>query len=403
MMLDPEQSSLFPELPHAGLIKAATRQVRAKFGRLGRERLLLAARSAAVRAACEERKFQEQLAVDGSRGEGGRDEEDALRDASGLGVVGEEAGVNTDATLWPLEPGGKGAPEQARREGAAGEAACLPDGRVQWVIGDAGHGVVVETFPGAGLGDVERWEARVDGREWVVLSASIDAPEQALEVPAAARGDGDAVHGASVAFPGPPPADQVAETASLLPQADLLAEAPASPEFDAGYEAGLAAAKKKAAARPPLRSELPVPGSGYTGYLGSSGALDDELLREEAANMTGVELDLLPRAKLLRDVVGYLYSLLMAEVPEGRGVGLSAAKLVVACKLYDKEIPLEALAGTFEAVGVTDSLTERAFYCWIVLMFGECTESEFLSGAHEFGLACENVRGLGIIDEGGRL
>ena len=41
----------------------------------------------------------------------------------------------------------------------------------QWVIGDAGHGVVVETFPGAGLGDVERWEARVDGREWVVLSA----------------------------------------------------------------------------------------------------------------------------------------------------------------------------------------------------------------------------------------
>jgi len=79
MMLDPEQSGLFPELPHAGLIKAATRQVRAKFGRLGRERLLLAARSAAVRAACEERKFQEQPA-------------------------------------W--------------REGAAGEAACLPDGRV---------------------------------------------------------------------------------------------------------------------------------------------------------------------------------------------------------------------------------------------------------------------------------
>ena len=111
MMLDPEQSGLFPELPHAGLIKAATRQVRAKFGRLGRERLLLAARSAAVRAACEERKFREQPAVDGSRGEGGRDEEDALRDASGLGVVGEEAGVNTDATLWPLEPGEEGAPE----------------------------------------------------------------------------------------------------------------------------------------------------------------------------------------------------------------------------------------------------------------------------------------------------
>ena len=68
--------------------------------------------------------------MDGSRGEGGRDEEDALRDASGLGVVGVEAGVNTDATLWPLEPGGEGAPEQARREGAAGEAACLPDRRV---------------------------------------------------------------------------------------------------------------------------------------------------------------------------------------------------------------------------------------------------------------------------------
>ena len=59
---------------------------------------------------------------------------------------------------------------------------------------------------------------------------------------------------------------------------------------------------------------------------------------------------------------------------------------MVACKLYDKEIPLEALAGTFEAVGVTDSLTERAFYCWIVLMFGECTESEFLSGAQSLVL-----------------
>ena len=119
--------------------------------------------------------------------------------------------------------------------------------------------------------------------------------------------------------------------------------------------------------------------------------------------MTGVELDLLPRAKLLRDVVSYLYSLLVTEVPEGIGGGLSAAKLVVACKLYDTEVPWRPWWGTFEAVGVTDSLTERAFYCWIVLMFGECTESEFLSGAHEFGLACENVRGLGIIDEGGWL
>ena len=70
--------------------------------------------------------------------------------------------------------------------------------------------------------------------------------------------------------------------------------------------------------------------------------------------------------------------------------------LTVACKLFDHHIRRKDLERSLEAVGVVPEaqvISERSFYHWVVFMFCECTEEEFLSGCNEFGKAAHKVKG----------
>ena len=70
-------------------------------------------------------------------------------------------------------------------------------------------------------------------------------------------------------------------------------------------------------------------------------------------------------------------------------------KLIIVCKIYDEETTTESLTETFSIIGVSESMTERNFYHWVVLMYAaDCSESEFMAGPHGFGMAAERVRGL---------
>ena len=57
------------------------------------------------------------------------------------------------------------------------------------------------------------------------------------------------------------------------------------------------------------------------------------------------------------------------------------------CEIYDDRVPVEGIRDTLAAVDGHNALTERELYHWVILMFGDCSEEEFFSGANEFGTA----------------
>ena len=121
-----------------------------------------------------------------------------------------------------------------------------------------------------------------------------------------------------------------------------------------------------------------------------------EILRQEAAEIAGLDAATLPPAKLLNGVVRWLFSLL-ADDRDGR---IPSKSIVEACRVYDDRLELGGVVDSLEAVGATDRLTERDLYHWIVLMFGECSEDEFVGGVNDFGEAARQVKAarFGVTD-----
>ena len=93
---------------------------------------------------------------------------------------------------------------------------------------------------------------------------------------------------------------------------------------------------------------------------------------------------------MLAGVVKWLFALLCDDMTGS----ISAAKMIVACKLFDDRIPIEGLDETLKVVDAADGVTERKLYHWVVLMFGDCSPDEFLSGIDELGEAAKTLQGL---------
>jgi len=130
-------------------------------------------------------------------------------------------------------------------------------------------------------------------------------------------------------------------------------------------------------------------------------ASTDEELRQEAADLAGVHVDMLPNARILRSSVQNLLKQLNDGVtPRYHSINLTAEKLASTCKLYDSRLSMEVIEDSIKAAGMklTDTLTERALYHWIVLMFGDCFETEFIMGIQEFGAAAVADSSVGPLD-----
>jgi len=113
-------------------------------------------------------------------------------------------------------------------------------------------------------------------------------------------------------------------------------------------------------------------------------------LHREAAEMAGVDVNWLPNAALVQNVVRWIFGLLQQD-----GF-VHKTSLTVACKLFDYHIKTADLQRSLEAVSIPPEMQlvpERSLYHWLVFMFCECTEEEFLSGANEFGKAAQQVKG----------
>jgi len=117
---------------------------------------------------------------------------------------------------------------------------------------------------------------------------------------------------------------------------------------------------------------------------------EDEILRREAAAVAGLDVNDLPQSRVLSGAVKGLYGLLKNE---NTGY-IPAAKLVVACKLFDDHITVEEIRQTLEAVEGEHVLTERRLYYWVVLMFGDCNEEDFFDGLTELAQAAKSIRGV---------
>lgn len=122
----------------------------------------------------------------------------------------------------------------------------------------------------------------------------------------------------------------------------------------------------------------------------SDGSIEANQLRQEAAKIADIDADSLPGAKDLKEMVDWLFHLLVEE----KGGKVTAAKMIVCMKVFDDQIPISVVNDTLLAVEAMDTLDARRLYHWVVLMFGDCSEEEFLSNVLEFGEAAKTIRGL---------
>ena len=120
----------------------------------------------------------------------------------------------------------------------------------------------------------------------------------------------------------------------------------------------------------------------------------DEILRAEAAAITGYHVEELLPAKVLSGVTSWLYRLLS----DARGI-LTEAKLIVVCKCFDPVLLISDLEASLKLLSTAPTqkgahMGERKFYYWIVLMFGGNTSlGEFFDGVNSFARAARRVAG----------
>ena len=101
-------------------------------------------------------------------------------------------------------------------------------------------------------------------------------------------------------------------------------------------------------------------------------------------------------AKLRKEVVR-LYNLLDHEdqATVGESGGVPVTKLVITCKLYDARLSIEGLMETLAMVAEANpeagpgSMSEGGLLAWVLLVFGDCTESEVYAGLTEL---CDAAR-----------
>jgi len=122
----------------------------------------------------------------------------------------------------------------------------------------------------------------------------------------------------------------------------------------------------------------------------SSRSIEDER-RSDAALIAGIPESNLPSAELLASTVRCFFAQLASNGVER----ITAAKMVVVCRLYDERIPVAAIDEVLLAVDPDQlGLHEDSLYIWTCLMFGDCKEQEFLNGVKALGEAAESVRGM---------
>merc|ERR1712166_317769 len=132
------------------------------------------------------------------------------------------------------------------------------------------------------------------------------------------------------------------------------------------------------------RENLPSPNHEFAAAMDDA----DHALAELAAEVSGIPIDQLPDAHLIKAAAKELFELMDADDSQF----LSKDELIDACLMYDDRVPIEGIEDTFYAVEDEiepdpQGLTFDHFYLWLVLMFGDCTNDEFESGTQEFKVA----------------
>jgi len=95
---------------------------------------------------------------------------------------------------------------------------------------------------------------------------------------------------------------------------------------------------------------------------------------------------------VLRELVSRFFTTL---VESGEAASVTPAKICVTCRLYRDSIPIEELDATLRRVDPSsEGLTLNQLYKWVVLMFGDCTQLELVSGVEALIDAADSVRGL---------
>jgi len=117
---------------------------------------------------------------------------------------------------------------------------------------------------------------------------------------------------------------------------------------------------------------------------------EDIELRRKAAQIADIDEAGLPNVQDLKGVTHWLFGVLARE----GDTEISAAKLIVACKLFDDRVPISAFDDTLAAVDARESLDRVKLMNWLVLMFGDCDPNEFLNSVVRFGEAAKSIRGL---------
>ena len=112
-----------------------------------------------------------------------------------------------------------------------------------------------------------------------------------------------------------------------------------------------------------------------------------EHIRFEAAAMAHVRVEGLPSAADLSKMVKKLHTV-MADDESGK---VRSSWVIQTCQYCDGAIPMQVVEDSLYSVGVMVSnnadVTLRQLYFWVVLMFGEASEADFLNGVNELGQA----------------
>jgi len=118
---------------------------------------------------------------------------------------------------------------------------------------------------------------------------------------------------------------------------------------------------------------------------------EDARLRQAAADLADVPVESLPNPNDLRQVIKWLHELLVETV----GGSVNTLKLVVVVKIFDERIPAAVVKDTVAAIGSDGKqITESDLMNWVVMMFADYSQEEFMASVLEFGEAAKASRRL---------